>query len=544
MQTRTTFRESGNALICALIAILIVSLIGANVLSNSTTRLNVSSNHVRAWKEALEAAEGGGEMAFAELRKQTSTDATVRASQWSGWTTSGTTHTSPQTTFGASNLITQTMVETLYFDASGVFHAGANPDPAQNNWYRVRSKGTAPLPNLKRTGMDDALVQDGQTHFAALGSTQMKDIVARSKGDSLLRKIDFQYDHFVSTYGPNGDGVNKTLVAPLAAPSISRRIEQIVTPVTPFFDAAIKANGVFYGLGSAAYIDSYDSRNGPYNPTVKTNPSSPYYKDSRHGSVEINSGTATIKGTIYGDVATNGGTVINSQYVTGTVDNNVPFTLEDYHMPDTSGWSFQAAGTGAGKLPSSVTSNSQTLTPPAAGTSAAPNYYVISTLSGKLTVNQVAGEETYVAIRVNSSDVNGEGIIGGITVNPGVHLRIYFDYNISTKNSDLANNNPTSTNPLASNLQFYGISPPRDANGNPVRTQTIDLNSGNPGTLAATFYAPSAAVNENGNPDFIGTVVCKTFYANGNIAWHYDRALNSEGELLDFRIASYVEDTR
>lgn len=544
MQIRKTSQELGNVLICALIAILIVSFIGANVLSNSTTRLNVSSNQVRAWKEALEAAEAGGDMAFAELRKQISTDATVRASQWSGWTTSGTTHSSPQTTFGADNLITQTAVETFYFDVSGAFHAGANPDPAQNNWYRLRSRGTAPLPNLKRTGMDDALILDGQQHFAAFGSTQMKDIVARSKGDSLLRKIDFNYDHFVSTYGPNGDGLNKALVAPLAAPSISRRVEQIVTPVTPFFDAAIKANGIFYGLGSAAYIDSYDSRNGPYDPTVKTNPSSPYYKDSRHGSVEINSSTATIKGTIYGDVATNGGTVINSQYVTGTVDNNVPFTLEDYHMPDTSGWSYQAPGTGAGKLPSSVTSSSQTLTPPAAGTYTSPNYYVISTLSGKLTVNQVAGQETYVAIRVNGSDTNGNGITGGITVNPGVHLTIYFDYNINTKNSDLSNNNPTATNPYAGNLQFYGISPPRDANGNPVRPQTINLNSGNPGILAATFYAPSADVNENGNPDFIGTVVCKTFYANGNIAWHYDRALNSEGELLDFRIASYVEDTR
>src|ERR1043165_402130 len=105
MQTKKTLPESGNALVSALSAILIVSLIGANVLSNSTTRLNVSSNQVRAWKEALEAAEGGGEMAFAELRKQISTDATVRGSQWTGWTNSGTTHTSPQTTFGNSNLI-------------------------------------------------------------------------------------------------------------------------------------------------------------------------------------------------------------------------------------------------------------------------------------------------------------------------------------------------------------------------------------------------------------------------------------------------------
>src|SRR4051794_26289793 len=113
MQTKKTFEESANVLLCALCAIVIVSLIGANVLSNSTKRLNASSNQVRAWKEALEAAEAGGEMAFTELRKQMSTDSTVRGSQWSGWTNSGTTHTSPQTTFGSSNLVAQTTVETF-----------------------------------------------------------------------------------------------------------------------------------------------------------------------------------------------------------------------------------------------------------------------------------------------------------------------------------------------------------------------------------------------------------------------------------------------
>jgi hypothetical protein len=202
--------------------------------------------------------------------------------------------------------------------------------------------------------------------------------------------------------------------------------------VTPFFDAAIKANGIFYGLGSAAYIDSYDSRNGPYDPSVKNNPLSPYYKDSRHGSVQINNSTVTVKGSIYGDVATNGGNVtsVNPGTVYGTIDNNVPFTLPDYTMPDTSGWSYQAPGAGAGKLPSSVTSGNQNLTPPAAGSPTSPNYYVISTLSGKLTVNQVAGQETYVAIRVNGADGSGNGITGAITVNPGVHVRIYFDYNI------------------------------------------------------------------------------------------------------------------
>ena len=276
MQTKRNIRETGNVLICVLGAILVVSLIGANVLRSSTTRFNVASNHVRAWKEALSTAETGGDIAFAELRKQISTDPAVRASQWAGWTNSGTTHVSPETTFGSSNLHARTVVETGYFDVAGNFHLGSNP--SGNNWFRVRSKGTAPLPGLKRTGMDDALINDGHKHFAAIGSTEMQDITARGNGDSLLRKIDFQYDHFVATYGPDGDGLNKQQVAAAYAPSISRRIEQIITPVTPFYDAAIKCAGNFRGLGDAAYIDSYDSRNGPYDPTVKDNPSSPYYQ--------------------------------------------------------------------------------------------------------------------------------------------------------------------------------------------------------------------------------------------------------------------------
>src|ERR1700726_390124 len=252
MQTKKNAKQTGNVLLCVLGTILIVSLIGATVLRNSTTRLNASSNQVRAWKEALSAAETGGDIGFAELRTHVGSDPST---WWAGWTPSGTGYgyVSSETTFGNSNLRARTAVETCYFDVSGFLHLGSNPDPNANNWYRVRSKGTAPLPNLKRTAMDDTLTNDGLQHFAPIGSTQMQDITARGKGDSLLRQIDFQYDHFVATYGPNGDGLNKALVTASYAPSISRRIEQIVMPVTPFFDAAIKSATTFYGLGSAAW---------------------------------------------------------------------------------------------------------------------------------------------------------------------------------------------------------------------------------------------------------------------------------------------------
>src|SRR5207244_12235433 len=50
------------------------------------------------------------------------------------------------------------------------------------------------------------------------------------------------------------------------------------------------------GLGSAAYVDSYRSTVGAYDPSVKTNPSDSRYIDARSGTVEINGSIATIMG--------------------------------------------------------------------------------------------------------------------------------------------------------------------------------------------------------------------------------------------------------
>lgn len=538
MQTKRNTKESGNVLICVLGAILILSVIGANVLQSSATRLNASTNHVRAWKEALSAAETGGDIAFAQLRSHVPAD----PSTW-GWTAglteSGTPrYISPLTTVGNSNLQARTIVDPCYFDATSKLRLGF--PPSGNTWYRVRSRGTAPLPGLKRTGMDDALINDGKKHFAAFGSTEMQDITARGNGDSLLRKIDFNADHFAATYGSDG------FAAP-PLPSISRRTEQIIAPMTPFFDAAIKSAGSFYGLGPASYIDSFNSKNNvPYDSTVKNNPSSPYYSDSRHGNVEINSATATIKGDIYGDVGTNGGNITSGSpgIIYGTIDNNVPFTLSNFN-PDTSSWVYQPAGSGPGQLPASGPTGNTTLNMQSAGTSAVPIYYLVSSINNSLTINPavVSGStvETYVVIHVTGSISGGNA---GFTINPKVHAKIYFDGNLNIKAQNIVNQSPQTAypnaGPYAGNLQFYGISPTT-----PGQTQSITLDSGGgQATVAATFYAPSADFLFNGAPDFFGTAVCKTFYANGNITWHYDRALNDDGAIQDYRIASYIEDTR
>jgi hypothetical protein len=123
-----------------------------------------------------------------------------------------------------------------------------------------------------------------------------------------------------------------------------------------------------------------------------------------------------------------------------------------------------------------------------------------------------------------------------IVVPQKVHLQIFFDGNFGAKAENIINQSG-----FAGNLQFYGISPT-----DPNVQQTIDFNSGGSSSagFSAVFYAPSANLTINGGPDITGAVVCRNFYANGNIHWHYDRELDKTGEAIDYRVASYVEDTR
>jgi hypothetical protein len=46
------------------------------------------------------------------------------------------------------------------------------------------------------------------------------------------------------------------------------------------------------------------------------------------------------------------------------------------------------------------------------------------------------------------------------------------------------------------------------------------------------------------NPEITGSVVAKSFGANRNVSQDYDRAFGPDGDMIDFRIASYVEDIR
>ena len=136
-----------------------------------------------------------------------------------------------------------------------------------------------------------------------------------------------------------------------------------------------------------------------------------------------------------------------------------------------------------------------------------------------------------------TGDIRGSSGQGPtITIPEHVHLEVYFDGNFQTKAENIVN-----TSGYAANLQFYGISPT-----DPSVQQTVNLNSGGGSTtgFSAVFYTPSANFTINGGPDIVGAIVCKNFYANGNVHRHYDRELDKEGNAVDYRVISYVEDIR
>ncbi len=490
MKTKPRSNQDGSALICALCTILIISLIGANVLLNCTTRYNVSSKQVKGWKEALYAAESGGDIAFSEVRKVVSGTAFLSG----GWTTtSGPSYSNGPYSFGQNNsLSAKVTVDQLTAMLNG----------QSQYYYRIRSQGTAKLFGLPRVGMDDRM--DPTT-----------------RGDSLLRKIDFKYDHFKAAYG-DGDGNGKAIQA-VQYPQITRRIETIAVPQFLTFTGALTATGSFAGPGPAGLIDSYDSKNGAYT-FVANNPSSPYYGDSRNANVSAGTSSFQEAGPIYGNVTTNGGTIthISNGTISGTIDNNVAFTISPLLKPA------YPLGYMIGLSP--------TITPPSSAISdLTPAFYVYSSLTSGITINAVGTAETYVTIVANG-DVGGN-----ITIANHVNAQIYFTGNLSLKDSNVVNHNVdngVATNPSrAGHLQFYGISPTDNS------TQTVSITP--PGDLYATIYAPNADVTLTGNPNIYGAIVCHNFSGNGNTGFHYDKEIAQLlGPVIDYKIASYIEDIR
>jgi hypothetical protein len=556
MKTQSHQRDNGNILVCALCTIVIVSLIGANVLVNCITHYNVTAKQLKGWKEALYAAEAGGDAGFDEVRKALNPISLPFTTD--GWAaapspapTPGPAWTKTISGFGQEGNLSTTVTIDKLFDTTGTI-------PSSTPYYRIRAVGTARLFGLPRVGLSD--------QFLAGGPNFVANSASRGVGDTLLRKIDFKYDHFKASYG-DGDGRNLSL-STVTFPQITRRIELVAVPKYFVFGGAMRVVNLFDGPGSAGFLDSYNSKNptnpNPGSPQVVnndipgpnitsyygSNPSnSTYLADAHDGDVSVGAKNFAEGGPIWGDVTTNGGNITHSGYqISGTIDNNVPFTIPPLPAPDTTGFTAGNSGTGADT---------------ATGTSeSSPTGFVYSGITGSKTIkNGNAGSSTFPYAYAKIV-VNGD-ITGQITVEKGVTAEIWFTGNMKVKAGDLDNQNvdrgtktanpgslgvpplipPTPAddpNPSrVGHMKFFGISPTISG-----ATQTIEIDR--PGNIFATFYAPSADITVTGATDIFSAIVGRSFSGNGNTGFHYDKALNQVdiGVVTDYQVVSYVEDIR
>ena len=556
MRELTQNGNDGNVLLCALCTIVIVSFIGASVLINCTRHYNITAKQLKGWKEALYAAEAGGDAGFDEVRK--ALDPINLPFIADGWTTAPSPAPTPGPAwaktisgFGqGANLSTTVTIDKLT-DNTGTI-------PSTTPYYRIRSVGTARLYGLPRTGLSDK--------FFASGPNFVANSASRGVGDTLLRKIDFKYDHFKATYG-DGDG-NNLGSSPVTYPQITRRIELVAVPKYYVFGGALRVVNAFNGPGTAGFIDSYNSKN-PTNPNPNSpkvinndipgpnttsyygsNPSNAtYLADAHDGDVSVGAKNFAQAGQIWGDVTTNGGNVTHSGYqISGTIDNNVPFTIPPLPAPATTG--FAAVNSGTGTVTAYGTSESS------------PTGFVYSGISGGKTIKNGNASDPTFPYAYAKIVVNGD-ITGKITVEKGVTAEIWFTGSMRVKGDDLDNQNvdrgtqtanpgsvgiPPSIPPTLADdpnpsrvghMKFFGISPTVSGT-----TQTIEIDS--PGNIFATFYAPSADISLTGNVDVFSAIVGRSFSGNGNAGFHYDKALNQVqiGVVTDYQIASYVEDVR
>jgi hypothetical protein len=444
--------EKGSTLVVAICVLTVISIIAAGVLSNANARYNVGSKAVKAWKEALYAAEAGGDLAFNEIRKPyVSPSGTPFASGWvlydsSAPPTNPGTTTAPDYAIGYGNSAPAFGTNNNLTTKVTVDKFAPLPGNDFVSYYRIRSVGIAQMFGLKRTGMNDALQESSGTHFGT-------GTAARGNGDSLLRKIDYNYDHFKATYGygdalpstaaTSSNGKGSVAVSDPNHGQVMRRIEMVAVPVMPI-EGAVKTNGGSYNF---PIIDSYNSANGNYpgsgcaQNNTGCNPQQ--YADSRNGNVV--DGSANFNGTVYGDVTTNGGNA-GKNSVSGVVDNNVPVApVAPWPLPA----SFPPTATSA---PSTLTLPSQIAQPsPAPALTDVDSrqqrifYYHYTSLGG-ITINPPASldptglpvsgiVEATVHILVDGN------VTGDITVSQGVFAKIYFYGNASGKADSYDNQN-------------------------------------------------------------------------------------------------------
>lgn len=480
MRCSTRSSADGGVLLWTVVIMALLSLLATEVLRAVSGRFQLGLQ-VASWQESLLAAESGIDLGVVELRKSLYP---APNGAWDGWETAPGNGVSSHGLTAIPNAGLAGTPMTIEVDVD----APAQLIDPSNGWqfYRVRTLGWLPLTGPPRVGFN--------------------------KQDNRLRKLTLRWQRFIDTL----------FTSETSAPHTARRLEAIVAPISSF-EQAILSVGTLNLNNQNIVIDSYDSHDA----TKSTNGLYDVAKRQENGDIAtdgnlIQAGNAHV----YGDVATNSGTVTGVTNVTGVQRTDF------YQAPIPIG---APSWTSINPTPSVVSGNA---TLSASGTQgSASSRYLLSgiSVSGGQTLTLAGnpdGSPTYIEIYVT-----GNITVGGnsqIVLGNGVSAKIYFKGDVS-----IAGNGMVNPHDQPSDLLLYGVQP---TDGIP---HSVSL--GGNGQITAAVYAPDydVTVNGGGNSGHVfGSIVGKTVAMTGVTNLHYDEALSTTGLINNYKIVSWVEDTR
>lgn len=486
--------ERGSALVVVMLSMMILALAAAYVL-NLTMQKAQAPTHAISWRYALAGAEAG----IQNARMSLLTAATDPTTAWSDWTPSvaatwpkSKTFTLTPTASDSERALSTKITVTI--DAPVTL----NPVGSGSPWYRVRATGTANLPATARIG-SEAL-------------------------DLALRQMNFI----------------KTPTNP--SPRVSRTVETLFKPSTPFGLAMLANDKVELKKGKGMVVDSYNSLGA--NPYVGTKYD--VTKAGDGGNIATNStggkkGTdkvirleeVTVNGAIYkagGVVETKKNVVVANGIVDGFGQEIKPPII-----PDTTTYSYQ------GSLKPGDAKKGLTFTASAAPGGAKYSFqeFHLHDKADTITIkNPKSGVPAYIDIYVSDKFK----LHGGATikVDPAVYVNLYVakDVKIEQVGGNGGIDNGTDR---AEFLQIFGVVSASDAASGKTKKRKFDIK----GSLTAAIYAPTYEFKikpKKGGADFYGSMVGRKFKVEGEQRLHYDEALSSTGPVNGYSIVSWIED--
>jgi len=368
-------------------------------------------------------------------------------------------------------------------------------DGSGGKWMRIRSTGVTELPRLGLTGLEGSV----------LDSTGIK------RHGGALRKVRLTKD---LTHGV------------LQVPQLARTIEVMACPPgTGLYIRGLTVKN-WIGMSGSAYTDSFDSGD----PTKSTNGLYDVAKRQQHGDVAVNtSGNGSdLRNTfVWGNASSNGGTIANTTNVKGSVFNNFSTTINPVKDP-----TFASMNV----TPSVINNPSGPVTL-VGGPAGSPQNYKLSALTISQSANPLIlapsapGVDSYVNIWVTGkTTVSGSGYI---LQQPGVHVKIYSDDEITISGGGILNQ----TN-VAANLEVLGVDP---ASGG-TNKATVSGSA----TFIGVLNAPQFAITISGTGAYDGAAIGLNATISGSGGFHYDEALSRLGGTgaTSYQVASWVEDIR